>query len=485
MTVSINIGIKQSQKLVMTQSLRQAIEMLQLSTIELSEQISKELLENPVIEEEISPGLPVQAENTTVLSRMNQELSGDDSIEKKRDEQRAAYDDTSDSGYTPVIGDDDRKRSFIENAIVHQESLADHLLWQAKMVSADEIEYNFYQDVITSLDENGFLPSSRDNFIKNVKIDPEIIKNIIISLHLFDPVGCGTENLRESLYVQAKHYNPNDDILLLILKDYFEDLEKLKYDDIAKKIKISVRDVIEKCKIIQNFDPYPGRQYSRREIRYIVPDIEVKLFENDIIITFNDDWLPVIRINSYYQNLIRKKNIGKKQKEYIQEKLQSAKNFLSNIENRKDTILRVVNAIMEYQKEFLIKGPGHLKSLTHLDIANQIGVHESTVSRVTSSKFVQTGWGVYDLKYFFVSKLGSGSTENSEQSSDQVRRLIKELINKEDPMKPLSDESIVLNLKKNNIDVARRTIAKYRGILDIPPSGIRKRQNKIKMEERL
>jgi RNA polymerase sigma-54 factor len=270
--------------------------------------------------------------------------------------------------------------------------------------------------------------------------------------------------------------------LNLILLNYFNDLEKLNYDRIAKGLNISINDIIQKTKIIQTLDPFPGRQYASKKIRYIIPDIEVKCIDDEIIINLNDDWVPKIGINTFYINLLRKKNIEKNVKEYIQEKMQSAKYLMKNISSRRDTIIKVVKSIMEQQVEFLKKGPGHLKPLIHTDISSKVGLHESTISRATSNKFVQTSWGVFELKYFFVSRIKS-SDENI--SSDEVMNLIKDILSGENPENPFSDEDILVKLKKSGIEVARRTISKYRGLLNIPSSNKRKKLNLIKTQESL
>ncbi|MCP4134650.1 MAG: RNA polymerase factor sigma-54 [bacterium] len=486
MAVSLQLGVKQTQKLVMTQTLRQAIEMLQLSTVEISERIAEEFLQNPVLEQESLSSLPTYAETNSIISGINRNLSGDDSVENRREEQRNSYDDTSDSGYSQVIGDYDNKIKYIENVMAHHETLIEHLLWQARLTAADESEYGIYEAIITSLDDTGvFAVTPADFAVENDWSEDQVLA-ILESIKLFDPVGCGTTGVKETLVVQARHFYPDNELLDKILTRYFLELEKLEYDKISKELNISVNDVIKTSKFIHNLDPFPGRQYSTKQIKYIVPDIEVELFEDEIIINIKDEWIPEIRINSYYIDLLKKKNIEKKQKEYIQDKLQSAKLFIKNISSRRDTIIKVVTAIMDHQKDFLRKGPGHLTSLTHLDIADLTGVHESTVSRVTSNKFVQTGWGVFELKYFFVSRIKSNTSYvANEKSSDEIKGLIQELVEKEDPENPLSDNEIVVILSKSQIPVARRTVAKYRGILNIPSSNKRKKLNMIKSEERL
>jgi RNA polymerase sigma-54 factor len=465
----------------MTQSLKQAIELLQLSTIELYERISKELVENPVLEEDPSAASASVGDESDPMAGVVRNLNGDESLLARRDEKRVNYEDASDAGY-PGSEDDDKKRDYLESIIAHEESLSEHLMWQARLTACDECELNIYQTIITSLDENGFMKEDPACLLNENCVSEKIAK-IIAAIQLFDPVGCAVRNVQESLAVQCRHFYPSDAALQKIIDDCFDHFEKLDYRKISRKLNLPVEEVVEKSKQIQNLDPYPGRQYSNRTIRYIIPDIDVRLVDGEIIVSLNDDWIPGLRINSYYISLLKKKNIEKKLRDYIQVKMQSARYLVRNISNRRNTILKVVERIMEHQRVFLERGPGHLKPLTHGEIAKEAGLHESTVSRVTSNKYVQTVWGVYNLKYFFVSKLKS-SSGGDVASSDAVMNLIKDIIDRENAARPLADEEIVKILGKAGMKVARRTVAKYRGNLCIPPSGKRKKINKIKTEER-
>ncbi len=480
MGVSLNVNLKQTQKLVMTQSLKQAIELLQLSTLELSERISEEIQSNPVIEEAEGgdtmplPDASLSESGPDMANNLNGEEAGYNEIE----EHLLPYDDLSDTGYANR-DDEDRKRKFFENAVASAESLSEHLLWQARLTAANDLELSLFQNIITSLDETGYLRQKPEDFIDSGKWDLNAVTRVIGGIQLFDPVGCASSSLPECLRIQARYYHPSDSVLQLILTEYFTDLEHLDYEKIAKSLNLPVTAIIEKSKIIQMFDPFPGRQYSSKAVRFIIPDVEVRIVDGAIFVNLNDDWVPSIRINSYYINYLKKKNVEKKLREYIQDKVQAARYLIRNISSRRETIIKVVRAIMENQGDFLLRGPGNLKPLTHIDIAGEIGMHESTVSRVTSNKFVQTSWGVFELKYFFVSKLKT-SNANEEQSSDNAMKLIKDIISTEKPDKPFSDEEIVTMLEKAGIRIARRTIAKYRDILHIPSSSRRKKLNLIK-----
>ena len=454
----------------MTQTLRQSIEMLQLTNLELSEMISQEFMENPLLEETES------AQNEDYLEeKLNKNLNGEesDSIYSPGVE---TYDDPGDNGTNKSYNDDDKNRLFIENAVTTKESLKEHLLWQATMTALTEKELAVYEEIVTMLDDDGFLPENRFESMDAVN-KSAIINNI----RHFDPVGCAAFSIRETLYIQACYYFPEDNLLHSMLADHFSDIEKLDYGKISKALSISESAVIEKSKILHNLNPFPGRSYSGGEARPVIPDIEVKLVDGEMIVTLNDDWIPGIKLSSYYINLLKNKNIDDEQREYLNSKLQSATALLKNISSRRNTILKVTTAIMKNQKAFLEKGPGNLKYLTHHDIADEVNVHESTVSRVSSGKYIQTPWGVFELKYFFVSRLKNASDNNhDEQSSDKVKGMIHEIISNENPDDPVSDEEVVNLLKEKGITVARRTIAKYRDILNIPASNKRKKINMIK-----
>ncbi|MBP9042606.1 MAG: RNA polymerase factor sigma-54 [Spirochaetes bacterium] len=467
MKAGLNINLKQSQKLVMTQSLRQSIEMLQMSAMELSELITQEFMENPMLEDVTSP-----RDEDLLEDIINQNLSGEsnENLKPEGDTPENSYDADTIKEY-----DEDGKRDYLESVVSKHESLKEHLLWQAKMTAKDEDELTIYEEIITLLDDDGFLKKEDyDSFSGN---NGEILKNI----HYFDPVGCATSDIKESLIVQTRYFFPEDSLLLDILEKHFEDLEKLDYAAISKSMELPLNEVIEKSKLLQNLNPFPGRSFAKNEIKYIIPDLEVKLMDGEIIITLNEDWIPNIRLSNQYMNLLKNKNLTKEQQEYLNNKLQSAKILLKNIEGRRETILKVVRSIMNHQRAFLEKGPGNLKYLTHHEVAKEVNVHESTVSRVCNNKYVQTPWGTYELKYFFVSRIkGASDVHNDEQSSDLVKGLIQSLIASEDPENPYSDEELVNILKEKGVTVARRTVAKYRDMLNIPASGKRKKINMIK-----
>jgi RNA polymerase sigma-54 factor len=451
--------------------------MIQLSNVELAELLSNELIENPILEEasEFS-----DYREDDLSDKVSKNLSGDESVIDKIEDGPGDFDEGE-----YVTGNDinsGNQKVVFERAVAEKVSLYDHLIWQARMTAISEDEYLIYERLITELDVNGFIALDSESLAKELNVDFKELERIISAIQFFDPVGCCVSGVKESLSVQAAHYYPDDKMLSKIIKDYFSEIEKLNYEFVAKKLSVSVNEILEKSALIYGLSPYPGSNYTIDDVRYIIPDLDVKIIDGEIVITMNDEWIPVLKVNEYYSDIIRKKIIEKKEKEFIQEKLQSARSLIHNIEVRRDTILKTSSAIMRCQKEYLLKGPGFLKHLTHTQIAEEIGIHDSTVSRVTSGKYVQTAWGVVSLKSFFVPKIKSG---NVGESQDLVLKRIREIIEIEDQRNPLSDDEIAAILKKEKLPAARRTVAKYRDMMNIPTSGKRKKINMIKMEKML
>jgi RNA polymerase sigma-54 factor len=478
MAVSIKIGLQQNQKLVMTQSLKQSIEMLQLSTADLAELISRELVENPILEED-AVVFPDEGDGD-FFQRITNRLSGDDSLSERIEERSSAYSDASDSGYSRDSDGEDRTRALIENAEARAESLIEHLLSQARIMSKGDRELALLEEVITSLDERGLLGVPLETIAREMGAGIEEVRAAMRQVASLDPPGCGALDIRESLEMQALAKYPDETMLHAIIGRYFRELESLDYDRIARGLGVTLAEVVEKSRLLHSLNPFPGRAFSATGTRYIVPDLEVRIAGDELLITLNDDWVPRIRINGYYARMLRKKSIDKNLRTYIRDRMQSARDLLKNISNRRDTILRVTGAIMLRQKEFLLKGQGFLRPLTHAEIAREVGLHESTVSRTTSNKFAQTPWGTFELKYFFASRLKGGGA--GEVSSDNVMNAVRDLIAREDASCPLSDEEILEKLRSGGIDCARRTVAKYRGIMGIPPSTLRRKLNMIKNE---
>jgi len=466
MTIAVKLELKQSNKLYLSQSLRQFIKFLALPNVELAEMINQEILDNPILEE--IPSSNSLDEAKVDFQENNYSLEENDNFEVKKWTESSS-------------------KNFWEQVPDHPESLNDHLLGQARLIANTESEYDLYANLITSFNSDGFFTQDLEKFTRKNNFKLEEVKKILNKITLFDPVGCGSSGVRESLLVQSNYFYPKDKILNQLISDHFINLQTLNYKKIALEMKINLKKIIEKAKIINDLLPYPGRLYSDQKTKYIVPDLEVQFIDDSIAIRLNDYYLPKIKIEKKYLN---QKEIlaldSKKESRYIKEKLVKGRNLIQNLENRKKTILKVTEAILEKQADFLLKGPGNLIPLTHSDIASQLGLHESTISRVVNNKYIQTPWGIFPLKYFFVSKIGSTNLINSvDYSSEKIREIIKHTILNEKQYSPLSDDQIATILQKNSIEIARRTVAKYRKILGIPSAKIRKNINYIKQEDKI
>lgn len=471
MAFSLRPDQRQIQKLALYPQLMQSIQILQLSNLELADKISAEITENPVLEE-VTTGDEASTEDT-IISEITREISGNEPVFEKNEEQ--IYED-ADDGDGHSLREDEDNRSIIENVVAHEESLQEHLLGQARLIANDK-ELAVLESVISYIDDRGFLIKQAAVIAKEINESPDIIDKIIKKINRFDPAGCGAKDIKDSLIIQASMLYEHDILLHKIIADHFNDIKKFDLSKIAKSLKISLKDITEKARLIHNLDPYPGRKYSFKNTRFIVPDVEVKYIDNELIVTLNDERVPKLRVSGRYSNILKNKKENAEAVEFIKERIESAKNLIKSIENRKETILKIVRIIMEHQKDFLTRGPGCLKSLKYSDVAHITGLHESTISRTVTNKYAETPWGTFELKSFFSSKL------NSDCSSDEAMKAISDIISRENSAHPFSDQELAKKLKADGINIAQRTIAKYRTTLRIPSAGMRKKINIIKNGE--
>jgi RNA polymerase sigma-54 factor len=311
-----------------------------------------------------------------------------------------------------------------------------------------------------------------DEVAANENVTAQDLLDVLPFLQELDPPGVGARDLKECLLIQAKHLEEDTNDLVNVINNHLKDLEKKNYDGIAKATNRDIKEVIDICKIILSMDPKPGRVFAATDTQYVMPDVYVYKVGDDYMVSLNEDGLPRLKISNFYKNMLKGKS-NEKTQDYIQEKLRSAVWLIKSIHQRQRTIYKVTESIVKHQREFLDKGTGFIKPMVLRDIANDIGMHESTVSRVTTSKYVHTPQGIFELKYFFNS--GISTSDGESLASESVKLKIKELINKENAKDPLSDQQLVDLLKKDGIQIARRTVAKYRDVLKILPSSRRKK----------
>ncbi len=488
------LSLRQKQKLILTPQLYQAINILQLNLVELRNLIDKELVENPLLE--------ISEEASSMIEKINQEENTNSQAEepdKSREEDN--IDDwlsyLKEKDYQPSLGRPiSEKENTYENFIYYKESLQDYLLTQLGTAINNDTDYKIGEYLIGNIDDNGYLTISLDDISLDLNIKRDRIEEILFLIQSFDPSGVGARNLEECLLIQAKYLDIDNVKIEKIIKNHIQDLARKSYKKIAKDLKISVFEVQSLADIIKRtFDPKPGREIGdSKAVKYIVPDLIVmKKEENEYTVVLNDAYLPQIRINSQYkkfldinssnspfgvERLAKRRNISdheiKDTIKYIKEKLNSGKSLIKGIEQRKRTIYRIAEILVDYQKNFLDKGILHLKPLTLKEVADRLGIHESTVSRAIHNKIIQTPHGFLKMKFFF--SKGVDTVKGDVVSTDKVKRLIKEYIDNEDCFKPCSDQKLAdLLSKKKGINISRRTVTKYREILKIPSSNLRKR----------
>lgn len=474
-----------SQNLVITPQLQQAIKLLQLSRLELESQVRSELEENPILEEaeilkeedfertkEVASQLEIAENTPESLS----EQSNSQDPQKQDEFEWEAYLETQHKMPREASHGNEEIMNY-ENVITAEQTLHDYLYWQVKMVGFSEEEQKMADAIISYIEDDGYLKTPLEQIAEEEQFNLSDLKDTLSLIQEFDPAGVGARDLKECLLLQAKHLEEDTNDLVQLINNHLKDLEKKNYEAIAKALNKPLEEVVEMSKIIYSMDPKPGRAYASNDTQYVTPDVYVYKVGDDYSVSLNEDGLPKLKISSFYKNMLQapKETAGDKNaSEYITEKLKSAVWLIKSIHQRQRTIYKVSESIVKHQKEFFDKGTAYLKPMILRDIAADIGMHESTVSRVTTSKYMHTPQGIYELKYFFNSGISSSDGGDS-LASESVKLKIKELISKEDPKKPLSDQKLVDLLKQDGVDIARRTVAKYRELLRILPSSQRKK----------
>jgi RNA polymerase sigma-54 factor len=480
MAMGLKMSMKLSQQLRMTPQLQQAIKLLQLSRIELEEEVRKEINENPILEEvqDTSADDPrTKTQITEELKAAEAAVTGESADPRKQEE--FEWDSYVESMYKPPQSsgfDHNDEIMNYENVITTKQTLGDYLAWQMNLFGFNEEEENLISILISYVNDEGYLLAPLEEIAKEESVDVKELEEMLPFLHEFDPPGVGARDLKECLLVQAKHLQEDTHDLVKIIENHLSDLERKNYPAIAKALGKDVQEVIEMSQIILSMDPKPGRAFIPNDTQFITPDVYVHKVGEEYVVSLNEDGLPRLRISNLYRNLLKgeTKSDGEKDTQnYVQDKLRSAIWLIKSIHQRQRTIYKVAESIVKHQTDFFEKGPAFIKPMILRDIAGDIGMHESTVSRVTTNKYMHTPRGIYELKYFFNS--GISKTDGDSVASESVKIKIKDLVDNEDPKNPLSDQKIVELLRKDGIDIARRTVAKYRDILKILPSSKRKK----------
>ena len=448
-------GLVQDQRLKMNPQLLQSIQMMALPIQELQARIDAELEANPALE-------LVEEKPTLSIDELRPGA--------KEDESREYFENSSDpgfsSGYDEAAGD--AKRSFMEGALSRPESLQEHLEWQWRLQPVAPELFHVGILVIHNLDNNGFHQSAPQELVGQGK--QKTLQKALPLIQGLDPVGCAVADYRESLLVQAQRAEDCPAFVCQIIKDHLPLLEKSKPNEIARKLKADQAAIDTAVAFIRELTPFPGRLYAGDQPTYVIPDLMVVMREGRIVILMNDEEIPVLGVNGFFESLAHGNNGEKTARRFATRSVKDAKWFIHSIEQRKHTLMKTARSIVEFQRNFFLKGPKFLVPLTLKDIAGEVGVHEATVSRITTNKYVQTEWGIFELKYFFsnaVSGTGGGGTQMSKEA---VKETMREILAEEGQEQHLSDQKIADLLAKRGITIARRTVAKYRNELAISSS---------------
>jgi len=473
MALQLKQSLSLSQHLIMTPQLQQAIKLLQLSRLELLETINQEMEKNPMLEEQPLDETDDEKgdEEKGKFEQVIREVTVKENV--REDVDWEAYLSEYNTGWADSPYEAKEIPPF-ENITPDQTNLYSHLMWQLNMGDFNDGEKGIAVHIIGNLNDDGYLKISIEELSEITEHTREKVEETLNSIQKLDPVGIGARDTRECLLIQTRFQNLAGTIVEKIILDHMGKLENKKYDLIARSLSIPIQEVLSAVSIITSFEPKPGRKYNDERTIYISPDIYVFKLGDDYTLFLNEDGLPKLRVNRYYRQILASKDpMADGTKQYIQDKLKSAVWLIKSIHQRQRTIYKVTESIVRFQKRFFDKGITHLKPLVLRDVAEDIQMHESTISRVTTNKYVHTPQGVLELKFFFNSAINGLDGESV--ASESVKEHIKNIIKSENGAKPYSDHEVADILKKLNIDIARRTVAKYRETLGVLPSRKRKK----------
>jgi RNA polymerase sigma-54 factor len=463
------------QKLILTPSLQQAIKLLPMSTLELADLLNQEMVENPLLEEvpteELQPAEQAQAEKNEAEKPTAEKTDTWDDADYEY-----FFGDYLDDGYRPRTPAEVKELPPIENTLSTGTSLADHLVWQLSLGATDDQLRDIGSAIIGNLDDDGYLVASVEEIAAMGDWPVADVERALQHVQTFDPIGVAARDLQECLWLQIRHLGLEGTPTEKVVTEHLRLLQNHQVPEIARRLSMSIEDLKEHIEIIRNLDPKPGSRYNPQQSQYVIPDVYVVKVEDQYVALLNEEGLPQLRISPTYRRLLDK-NAGSNQandetRAYVKDKFRSALWLIKSVDQRQKTIQKVANSIINFQREFLDHGIEYLRPLVLRDVANDIGMHESTVSRVVNNKYMHTPQGVFEMKFFFHS--GISSSYGDSVSSVTIKQRIRKIIENEDPRKPLSDSKIVSVLQKEGLMLARRTIAKYREELKIPTSNQRK-----------
>ena len=470
MAISQKLQTKLVQKLILTPSLQQAIKLLPMSTLELSELLNQEMVENPMLEEvpteELQPIEPVQEKPQEKQSEKVETWDDQD--------YEYFFGDYLDDGYRSQTPTEVKELPPIENTLSTAALLSDHLLWQLSMQTDESLMREIGEAIIGNLDDDGVLVATADELVAMGPWPVEEVERALQLVQSFDPIGVAARDLQECLLLQLRRLQQPDPVADKIVTEHLRLLKNHQVPDLARKLGMSIDDLKQHIEVLRHLDPKPGSRYNPSQSQYVIPDVYVVKVEDEYVAALNEEGLPQLRISPVYRRLLDKSAAEStdETRAYVKDKVRSAVWLIKSVEQRQKTIHKVATSIITFQRKFLEHGIEHLRPLVLRDVADDIGMHESTVSRVVTNKYMHTPQGVFGMKYFFHS--GIHSSYGDDISSVTIKQRIRKIIEQEDPRKPLSDSKIVIILQREGLELARRTIAKYREELKILTSNQRK-----------
>jgi RNA polymerase sigma-54 factor len=477
----MRLSLRQSQRVVMTPLLQQAIQLLQLSTLELEQVVRKELEENPLLEEmpqetqDVDADAPAPSETGTAeiaaapapaaepVSKETSTVDGERADDLPFDLTSAVFDEPDERTPTSM---EEREELPFENLGRTGTSLDEHLNEQLRLATDDPRTLALGEAIIGNVDEDGYLRADVEEIAAGMGASVEEVERALRLVQGFDPTGVAARSVLECLLLQLTADAEPDPVSVEIVEKHFEDLERRRYAEIARALKLPLDRVMESIEEIQGLEPKPGRRFAVSDQRYIAPDVSIHKVGDDYVVVLNEEGIPRLRVNALYRSLLRRSDNEAKQ--YVEQKLRSAVWLIKSVEQRQRTLRKVTQSLVKFQRAFLDGGVAHLRPLALRDVGEDIGMHESTISRVTTNKYVETPQGLFELKYFFHSGIASDSGEMV--SSVSIKKTIRDMVATEDSGKPLSDQEVAQVLRGQGLTIARRTVAKYREELGIMPS---------------
>lgn len=473
MKLGYDLTIEQQQKLVMTPELIQAIQILQFNTQELETYVEEQLLVNPVLEQS-QPEQPEHAElHEQEHVQEKKDSRKDDEFDWKEYVRDRQYDDIS-YGNMSSKDSEEKENNYEQYVSSSDVTLPEHLMFQLQFATHKKEHRRIGKYIIESLDENGYMTSSVGEIAEATGADEEMIMEVLDMIHTFDPAGVGAKDLAECLTIQLRQMGLFTETFETVINEHLEDLAGNRLNIIARCTGISTKTAQDMSDLIRTLEPKPGRGFAAQtDNRYIVPDVLVERVDDEYIVTINESSSPRLMVSSYYQKLLKEADKDNDLNKYLTDRVNSALWLIKSIEQRKQTIYNVVTAVVKHQKEFLDKGSKYMKTLTLKDIAEEVGIHESTVSRSINGKYLQCPRGIFEIKHFF--SAGVSGSEGESISSMSIKEFIKEIVDEENPKAPCSDQYMVEVLREKGINISRRTVAKYRDEMNILSSSKRRR----------